>query len=117
MVLSTANTGGNLPWIAKLLRPFGHLSVVDVFPVLDANILMSKSASLHMEMVFRRILHGSDLHRQGSILDAVAGLVVTKRMRPIVVTRLAGLTSETMREAHDLIETARTIGKVVIATN
>jgi len=117
MVLSTANTGGNLPWIAKLLRPFGHLSVVDVFPVLDANILMSKSASLHMEMVFSRILHGSDLHRQGSILDAVAGLVVTKRMRPIVVTRLAGLTSETMREAHDLIETARTIGKVVIATN
>jgi zinc-binding alcohol dehydrogenase family protein len=117
MVLSTANTAGNLPWIAKMLRPFGHLSVVDVSPVLDANILMIKSASLHMEMVFSRILHGSDLHRQGSILDAVAGLVVKGRMRPIAVTRLAGLTSETMREAHELIETARTIGKVVIATD
>ena len=117
MVLSTANTAGNLPWISKVLRPFGHLSVVDVSPVLDANILMIKSASIHMEMVFSRILHGSDVHRQGSILEAVAGLVAKGRMRPIAVTRLAGLTSETMREAHELIETARTIGKVVIATD
>ena len=117
MVLSTAKTAGNLAWIAKLLRPFGHLSVVDMCSVLDADILMIKSASLRMEMVFSRILHGSDLHRQGSILDAVASLVVKRRMRPIVLTRLAGLTSETTREAHELIETARTIGKVVIATD
>ncbi len=90
---------------------------MDVSPVLDTNILMIKSASLHMEMVFSRILRGSDLHRQGSILEAVAGLVVKGRMRPIVVKRLSGLTCETMREAHELIETTRTIGKVVIATD
>ncbi len=30
MILSTAKTADNLPWIAKLLRPFGHLSVIDM---------------------------------------------------------------------------------------
>jgi NADPH2:quinone reductase len=116
MVLSTAKTADNLGWIAKALRPFGHLSVVDMSPALDANALMSKSASLHMEMVFSKILNGSDLKSQGSILEVVAALVVEGRMRPIATTRLEGLTAETMRAAHELVETARTIGKVVIAT-
>ena len=65
MVLSTAKTADNLGWIAKLLRPFGHLSVVDLSPSIDANALMLKSASLHMEMVFSKILNGRDFKSQG----------------------------------------------------
>jgi hypothetical protein len=41
---------------------------------------------------------------------------VAGRVRAIANTRLDGLTGETMRAAHALVETARTIGKVVIAT-
>ena len=115
LVLSTANTSGNLGWIAKILRPFGHLCVVDSSPSLDANALMLKSGSLHLEMIFSRILHGSDVHRQGSILEAIANLVAEGRMRPIATTCLRGLTAETMRTAHELLESSRTIGKVVIS--
>ena len=53
---------------------------------------------------------------RGGILEDVAALVVTGRVRAIANTRLDGLTGETMRAAHALVETARTIGKVVIAT-
>ena len=116
MVLSTAKTADNLGWIANLLRPFGHLSVVDLSLSIDANALMLKSASLHMEMVFSKILNGRDFKSQGGILEDVAALVVTGRVRAIANTRLDGLTGETMRAAHALVETARTIGKVVIAT-
>ena len=116
MVLSTAKTAEHLGWITKVLRPFGHLSVVDFSPSLDANALMLKSLSLHREMVFSRILHGSDVHRQASILEEVAALVVEGRIRPITTTRLNGLTVEAMRAAHQLVETTQTIGKVVIAT-
>jgi NADPH2:quinone reductase len=115
MVLSTAKTSEHLGWITKMLRPFGHLSVVDFFPSLDANALMLKSLSLHLEMVFSRILHGGDVHRQGSILEEVAALVVEGRIRPITTTRLNGLSIDAMRAAHQLVETTRTIGKVVIA--
>jgi len=116
MVLSTAKTADNLGWIANLLRPFGHLSVVDLSLSIDANALMLKSASLHMEMVFSKILNGRDFKSQGGILEGVAALVVAGRVRAIANTRLDGLTGETMRAAHALVETARTIGKVVIAT-
>jgi hypothetical protein len=69
-----------------------------------------------MEMVFSKILNGGDVKSQGSILEDVAALVVAGRVRAIANTRLDGLTGETMRAAHALVETARTIGKVVIAT-
>lgn len=116
MVLSTAKTAEHLGWIAKVLRPFGHLSVVDFSPSLDANALMLKSLSLHLEMVFSRILHGTDVHRQSSILEEIADLVVAGRIRPITTTRLNGLSLDVMRAVHELVETTRTIGKVVIVT-
>jgi NADPH:quinone reductase len=117
MVFSTTKTADNLPWIAKLLRPFGHLSVIDMSPSLNANALMLKSASLHTENVFSKVLHGYDVGSQGRTLEAVAALVAEGRIRPIATTRLTGLTPETMRTAHDLLESGRTIGKVVIATD
>ena len=116
MVLSTANTADQIGWIAKVLRPFGHLCVVDSGASLDVSPLMMKSASLHTEMVFSRIMHGSDPDKQGSILENVAALVVEGRVKPIATTRLDGLSAETMKTAHELVETRRTIGKVVIAT-
>jgi zinc-binding alcohol dehydrogenase family protein len=116
LVLSTAKTADNLGWIAKTLRPFGHLSVVDGSPSLDANALMLKSASLHMEMVFSKILHGYKVESQGQIAKAIANLVLEGRIRPIATTLLSGLTPEAMRVAHERVETGRTIGKVVIET-
>jgi NADPH:quinone reductase len=116
MVLSTAKTSEHLSWITKVLRPFGHLSVVDFSPSLDANALMLNSLSLHLEMVFTRILRGTEVHRQGSILEEIADLIVAARIRPITTTRLNGLSIDAMRAAHQLIERTRTIGKVVIIT-
>jgi NADPH:quinone reductase len=116
MVLSTAKTADQIGWIAKVLRPFGHLCVVDGGASLDVSPLMMKSASLHTEMVFSRIVHGSAPDKQGNILEIVAALVAEGRMKPIATTRLDGLSAETMKIAHELVETRRTIGKVVIAT-
>ena len=78
---------------------------------------MLKSASLHTEMVFSKVLHGYDVESQGRNLEAVAALVAEGRIRPIATTRLTGLTSEAMRTAHGLLESGRSIGKVVIATD
>ncbi len=117
MVLSTAASAANVGQIAAVLRPFGHLSVVDGPGPVDLSPLAAKSASLHMEMVFSRILNGNDIHRQGAILDAVAASVEKGQIRPITTTRLDGLTPPRMREAHALLESGQTIGKVVIAVS
>jgi NADPH2:quinone reductase len=115
LVLSTANSHGNLPWIANLLRPFGHLSVVDGSPGLDVNLLVPKSVSLHTEMIFSRLLNDYAPETHGAILDQVAAFVAEGQIRPIVTTRLDGLTPETMRAAHSLVETKQMIGKAIIA--
>lgn len=115
MVLSTAGSSENLGWIARILRPYGHLAIVDGAVSLPLGPLMGKSVSLHTEMVFSKVTAGGDLQSQQRILDEVADHVVTGRVRPITTTQLNGLTAETMRAAHELLETRRTVGKVVIA--
>lgn len=114
-VLSTAKTADNIAWIADILRPYGHLSVVDVKGPVNIIPLVMKSVTLHTQMMFSRIIHDSEPERQGKILATVAELVVEGRIKPIATNLLEGLTAETMRKAHELVETGRTIGKVVIA--
>ncbi|AWB91913.1 zinc-binding dehydrogenase [Aeromicrobium chenweiae] len=116
MVVSTAGTADNLSWISDLLRPFGHLSAIDLDGPLDIGPLVMKSASIHAEMVFSQIVSGADPSNQGSILESVVAHVVAGQLRPVVTTQLDGLTPRTMKTAHELLETRRTVGKVVIAT-
>jgi zinc-binding alcohol dehydrogenase family protein len=115
MVLSTAGTADNFEHLAEILRPFGHICLVDMTPSIDTSVLMAKSASVHLEMVFSKILYGRDFRSQGSILEAITALVSEGKVKPIVTARLEGLTPQTMRTAHAQLETKRTIGKVVIA--
>lgn len=116
MVLSTAGTSDNLPWIGALLRPFGHLSTIDLGAPLDLAPLVQNSVSLHTEMVFSQISGGADPSSQGRILEAISEYVLSGQVRPIVTTQLAGLTMHNMKTAHTLLESHRTIGKIVIET-
>lgn len=114
MVLSTAGTSDNLSWIGAWLRPFGHLSTIDLSTPLDLAPLVEKSVSLHTEMVFSQVSSGADPSSQGRILAAVSDHVRIGQVRPIVKTRLEGLTVQNMKTAHTLLESRRTVGKIVI---
>lgn len=114
MVLSTAATADGLPRIAALLRPFGHVSTVDVGAPLDLAPLVQKSASLHTEMVFSHVVNGADPSSQGRILGTVVDYARSGQVRPIVTTTLTGLTADNMKTAHTMLESHRTIGKIVI---
>ena len=114
LVLSTSDTGSRLTSFVELLRPFGHLSFVDAPGHWDLEALAGRSLSLHGEMVFSTIVTGGDAARQGRILARAAGDAVAGRLRPIGTTTLQGLTPETMRAAHTLVESGRSVGKTVI---
>jgi NADPH2:quinone reductase len=116
MVLSTAGTADNIGRTADLLRPFGHLAATDWEGPLDISPLVMKSASLHSEMVFSQIVSGADPSNQARILESIIGHVVAGRVRPIVTTQLDGLSARSMKTAHELLETRRTVGKIVITT-
>ncbi|ANZ40850.1 hypothetical protein BBK82_37570 [Lentzea guizhouensis] len=114
MVFSTSGTSGHLGWIIEVLRPFGHLATIDLSGPVDIGAFTGKSLSLHTEMVFSRITVGGDAESQAAVLARTAEDLAAGRLRPIVTTSLQGLTVETMRRAHTIAETGRTIGKTVI---
>jgi len=57
----------NLSWISKRSRPYGHLSAIDIAALFDASSLVSKSASLHTEMVFAKVIGGFCLESKRTI--------------------------------------------------
>ncbi|GIG37277.1 zinc-binding alcohol dehydrogenase family protein [Cellulomonas pakistanensis] len=111
----TAHSAGQVPLYADLLRPFGSVVAIDDPGTLDVVPLKAKSIAWHWELMFTRpVQQTPDLVEQHHLLDRVAALVDEGRLRTTATTRLHGLTPETLREAHRLVESGRTIGKVVV---
>ncbi|HWF47764.1 MAG TPA: hypothetical protein VG168_12215 [Bryobacteraceae bacterium] len=66
----------------------------------DTSMMNSGSASVSLVISGGDHAFG-DVIRQDSILEVIADLVVNDRIRPAAMTRLTGLTAETMRTAHE----------------
>ena len=66
--------------------------------------------------MFTRALAGGDAQlSQHRLLERVAELVEAGKIRSTATTELRPLDARQLREAHRLVETGRTLGKVVIA--
>ncbi|KAB1660293.1 zinc-binding alcohol dehydrogenase family protein [Pseudoclavibacter chungangensis] len=110
----TAHSEGQIPSYARIVRPFGHIVAIDDGPR-DVEPLKERSVAWHWELMFTRALFGTpDLGEQGALLNRVADLVDEGRVRPVVTTALTPISPETLREAHELVERGRTLGKVVV---
>ncbi|MFT3860097.1 zinc-binding alcohol dehydrogenase family protein [Micropruina sp.] len=112
--LFTAHSEGQVESYAQIVRPFGHIVAIDDGPR-DVFPLKGKSIAWHWELMFTRPLRQTpDLIEQRHLLNAVADLVDQGRIRPTTTTRLTPISAATLREAHELVESGRTVGKVVI---
>ena len=101
--------------MAHFLAPFGHLaSIVETTEPVNLSILKNKSASFDWEFMFAKTNYGYQVDSQGKILKTIAQLIDAKKIVSTHTTTLQGLSCETIFEAHRLLETNRTIGKIVI---
>jgi zinc-binding alcohol dehydrogenase family protein len=111
----TAHSDRQAETYARLLRPFGQIVGIDGGPG-DFQPLRAKSISWHWEFMFSRpIFEPADMIAQHELLGRVAGLVDDGRIRSTTTTELAPISAATLREAHRLIETGRTVGKIVLS--
>ena len=107
---------GQLDLYVSVLNPFGEIVAIDNLNGLDIDALKSKSLTFHWELMFTRPLAGGDAQlSQHRLLERVAELVEAGKIRSTVTTVLQPINAEQLREAHRLVETGRTIGKVVVA--
>ena len=106
-------------WDAKceLIAPQGRIgTIVETEEKLDISALQGKSAALMWELMFTRSLFGTaDMAQQGKILSRMARLVDDEIIIPTDTKMLNGLSAQTLKEAHGIIETGTMIGKMVIA--
>ena len=113
----SAFSEGNVEAYAELLRVHGAVVAIDDPEGLDTMPLKDKAQSWRWEFMFARPLHDPESDAQLRILDRVADLVDEGR---IVTTRnrtLSPLGVDALRDAHRLLESSSTIGKVVITAD
>ncbi|HXV28825.1 MAG TPA: zinc-binding alcohol dehydrogenase family protein [Sinorhizobium sp.] len=115
-VFSTTNTDKHVAEIVKLIAPQGRFALIDDLPVLDVMPFKRKSVSTHWEMMFARSLFETpDMIEQHKLLNRVAELVDAGRIRTTLTETLGPIDAATLKKAHQMIETGRARGKLVLA--
>ncbi|MEU6848027.1 zinc-binding alcohol dehydrogenase family protein [Streptomyces sp. NPDC046716] len=114
-VFSTAGTDRNLAAYAQALNPFGKVVAIDDFDSLPLGLLKPKSISFHWEFMFTRSLFQTgDMDRQRKILTQVARLVDSGVLVTTATRDLGTVNAANLREAHSIMESGTSVGKVTL---
>ncbi len=114
-VFSTNQTDRHLASIQALIAPQGRFGLIDDPPALDVLGFKRKAVSVHWELMFTRPMFATpDLAEQGKLLNAVAQLIDSGRIRTTLTEILAPIDAENLKKAHALIESNTARGKIVL---
>jgi len=102
--------------LVELIKPQGHIvSITGSATPIALNKLKNKSVTFSWELMYTRSMyHTDDMEQQHHILNEVAKLLDNGTLKTTLNQTLKGFTVENLKEAHRLLESGKTIGKVVI---
>ena len=116
LIAGLTNTQDHLPAIIEVIAPQGRFALIDDPKVLDINPFKGKSVSVHWESMFTRSSFKTpDMIAQHRLLNEVSAMVDDGLIVTTMAMELSPINAVNLREAHGLIESGRTIGKVVLA--
>ena len=100
----------------QLIAPQGIIgSISDPVEPVNLRQLKGKSVGFHWELMFTRsMFQTADMQRQHEILNHIAELMDNGTVASTLNTTIDGFNAENLKEAHRLLETGKTIGKVVV---
>jgi NADPH:quinone reductase len=115
-VLILNNTDQHFHAAAELVVPQGMIcTIVENKADLDVSLLKSKSAGFIWEFMFTRSMFQTpDMEQQHVLLSEIARMIDQGILRTTVQKVLSPINADTLREAHALIESGATIGKIVL---
>ena len=115
-VASLTHTEQHYEQIIKALRPQGQLALIDDPQSLNAMPLKSKSISLHWELMFTRSMFETpDMIEQHRLLERVSQLIDQKVLKTTLAENFGAINAANLRRAHALIESNKSVGKIVLA--
>lgn len=114
-IFSTNQTETYIPQISKLIAPQGKFGLIDDPKSLDISAFKSKSVSVHWEFMFTRsMFNTTDIEQQSQLLHQVAELVDSHKIKTTLNQTLGKINAKNLKLAHELIETGRAKGKIVL---
>ncbi|CAI8894732.1 zinc-binding alcohol dehydrogenase family protein [Pseudomonas soli] len=115
LVISLTHTDRHFAQLVEVLRPQGRLALIDDPASLDVVPLKRKSLSLHWELMFTRSLYQTaDMIKQHELLERIAGLVDEGVIKTTLGEHFGAINAANLRRAHELIESGKAKGKVVL---
>ncbi|WP_299254929.1 zinc-binding alcohol dehydrogenase family protein [uncultured Cytophaga sp.] len=105
------------PMMAELIKPQGHIaSITGSSEPIALNLLKNKSVTFSWELMYTRsMFQTEDMIEQHNILNKISDLIEAGTLTSTLQTTLNGFTTDNLKEAHALLESGKTIGKVVIS--
>lgn len=115
-ILCFNDTDRHFAAMATAIAPQGKIcSIVENSGPLAVGDLKSKSATFVWEFMFTRSMFGTpDMIEQYLLLNEVARLVDAGRLRTTLGENLGRIDAANLRRAHAMLESGRTIGKLVL---
>lgn len=114
-VASLTHTDTYLDSYIEVLKPMGKLALIDDPKALDVLKLKSKSISLHWEFMFTRSMHQTeDMETQHNLLNEAANLIDEGKLRTTLGQHLGNINAKNLRQAHEVLESGKSIGKLVL---
>ncbi len=114
-VAALTHTDRHFPAIVELVKPRGHIALIDDPAGLDIVPLKTKALSVSWEFMFTRSMFATeDMEAQHVLLDRVAALLDDGTLAPTVNEDFGELTVANLRRAHEHQESGTAIGKSVL---
>ena len=115
-VASLNRTDSYFESYTKMLTPFGKIAMIDdPEKPLDVMKLKQKSLSLHIEFMFARsMFNAPDMGEQGRLLNRVSDLIDQGYIQTTVGKNLGTINANNLKAAHEILESGKSIGKIVL---
>lgn len=115
-VFSTTNTTDHLQDIVEAIAPQGRFALIDDPKTLDVVPFKRKAVSTHWEFMFTRPLFGTpDTIEQHKLLNTIAELVDAGKIKTTLSATVGTINAANLKQAHAMIESGRTKGKLVLS--
>ncbi|MEL7333438.1 MAG: zinc-binding alcohol dehydrogenase family protein [Cyanobacteria bacterium J06560_2] len=114
-VAALTHTGSHYEAIQALIKPRGHIALIDDPESLDILPLKYKAISVSWEFMFTRsMFQTEDIDEQHKLLNKVSELLDDGTLISTVNNQGGTLTAENLQAAHELQESGKAIGKTVL---
>ncbi len=114
-VASLTGTDGHFPAILDLIKPRGHVALIDDPKTLDILPAKMKALSFSWEFMFARpMFQMDDIEKQHELLNRVSALIDDGTLISTVTNNLGRMSVETLVDAHTKQESGSAIGKNVL---